>query len=196
MAAPFKLDYVSDWVRRLRTRLQTQFRNKVTWEAWVQLLGRQFQDLEDATQSLFTLLDIDNSSGAQLDVIGRIVGQPRSGQADAVYRLFLRARVAANRSSGDPESIYAVYSALYGATVTMVLTTGMVGVKEFALRIKTVITRAQALAGVQFLGDSAEAGTRPLLEWQESATALLFVYDGTTAQGYDVGLYAGASQAA
>lgn len=194
MASPITVDYVSDWAARLRSRLYTQFRNKVTWSKWVTLLARQAQDLEDAAQSLFGMYDIDNSSGVQLDVIGRIVGQSRNSLDDVTYRLFLRARIATNLSDGDPESIYQVFVALYGGTVSMVITTGMVGPKEYSLRIKTVLTRTQALAGVPFLGDATEAGTRPLLEWQESATGALFVYDGTTAQGYDAGVYAGAAQ--
>lgn len=184
-----QIDYVSDWTARLRSRLYTQFRNKVTWEKWVVLLGRQFQDLEDATQTLFSFFDIDNVSGLQLDLIGRVVGQPRNGVSDADYRLYLRARIATNRSTGTPEDLYRVFRALFGASIGLVVTTSNIGVKAFALRVKGVITHAQAAIGLSFLRDAKESGARALLEWQESVDANLFRFD--SGPGFDVGVFAG-----
>jgi hypothetical protein len=192
-AAP--VDYVADWKGRLTSRLYMQFRNKVTWGLWIVLLARQFQDLEDSGQTLTSLLDIDALAGIQLDILGVIVGQPRIGVDDPTYRLYLRARAASNRSTGTPEDLYVVFRALLGVATGFIVTTCPIGVKAFTLRAKTPITRQQALVGVSFLHDAKEAGARGLFEWQESATALLFTYDGTTAQGYDAGVYAGASQA-
>jgi len=193
--AVIKIDYVSDWLSRIKGRLYTEFRNKTTWNGWATLIARQLQDLEDAYQTLLTLLDIDNSSGVQLDLVGRIVGQQRLGSDDATYRLYLRARIAANNSSGDPDSIYAVFTALLGA-IGFKATTDPLGVKILTVKVTGVITRAQSYVAAYFLGVAKEAGVRGLLEWQESASAALFTYDGTTAQGYDAGVYAGATQAA
>ncbi len=192
MADPIKIDYISDWRKRLRGRLYTQFRNKVTWEKWVQLLGRQAQDVEDAGQSLLTLWDIANSEGANLDRIGRAIGQKRLGTDDPTYRLYLFARVVSNKSTGTPENIYAVMRALFGDDAGPVYKGGWV--KQFAVKIAgVVLTRAQALVAVEFLHTSKESGARGILEWQESPTAALFTFD--SGPGYDVGVYAGALEA-
>ncbi len=175
MAAPIKIDYIADWKKRLRGRLYTQFRNKVTWEGWVQLLGRQAQDTEDAAQSLLTLWDIANSEGVNLDRIGRAIGQKRLGSDDATYRLYLFARVLANKSSGTPEEIYSVMRALFGTTAGPRYYGGFV--KAFSIRIAgAILTRAQALIAAAFLHDSKEAGARATLEWQEYADSLMFEF--------------------
>jgi hypothetical protein len=79
-------------------------------------------------------------------------------------------------------------------SVSFKITTSPIGVKAFVLRIIGVVTRVQALVAASFLTECKEAGARGLLEFQESADALLFTYDGTTAQGYDAGVYAGVIQ--
>lgn len=165
------IDYVADWSARLRTRLYTQFRDKATWTKWTDLvLGPQFQDLEDSAQTLLTFFDIDNSEGAQLDLIGRYVGQSRLGTGDPTYRLYLKARILADRSTGTPEELYAVLRMLFGAG--MIYLPGIV--KQFALRVTSAITAAQAVVGLAFLSISKEGGARGIFEWQESADAEMF----------------------
>lgn len=185
------IDYIDDWEKRLLGRLYVQFRDKETWQLWVTgIIAPQVQDLEDAAQTLLSVMDIDESEGAQLDRIGRIVGQPRNGVSDALYRIYLKARIRANQSTGASEDIYAVFRALFGTSAGLTLTTGWL--KEFTLRVAIVLTRAEALVGVGFLRDSKESGARGIIEWQESATSLLFTLD--SGPGLDVGLLAGAAQ--
>ena len=193
-----QIDYIDDWASRLRSRLFTQFRGKTTWNAWCdEVLGPQFQDLEDAAQTLLTLLDIDDSDGVQLDTIGRVVGQPRNGVDDPTYRLYLSARILANKSTGTVEDIFKVMRALFGQDETLPTYQGG-WVKQFSIKIGAVLTRAEALIAADFLGDSKEAGARGILEWIETAPASMFQFDGTaspTGLGFDVGYFAGAKQA-
>lgn len=175
MADPITIGYISDWPARLRTRLYTQFRDKATWLLWIdEVLGPQLQDLEDSLQSLAGLLDIDNSVGVQLDNIGRIVGQLRFGLDDATYRIYLKARIRANLSTGTPEDLYSVFLALLGAGASMVYRPGRN--KNFYLEINTPITDAQAEAGLSFLRAAKEAAARAILEWQEFEDDLMFVF--------------------
>lgn len=174
MAAPLLIDYVADWRKRLRGRLYTQFRNKVTWEAWVQLIGRQAQDTEDAVQSLLTLWDITNSFGANLDRIGRAIGQKRLGVDDITYRLYLFTRVLANKSTGTPEEIFSVMRALFGSSAAPRYTLGLV--KAFSIRLGFVLTRTQAIIAASFLHDSKESGARANFEWQEFSDDQMFEF--------------------
>lgn len=175
--------YVADWAARLRTRMYTQFRGKVTWELWItDVLGPQFQDLEDAGQTLFTLLDIDNSEGVQLDVIGLFVGQGRLGYDDVVYRTLLKTRVLSNKSTGTGEELYAMFRALYGEGTSMAVATSVI--RSFSMRIFTAIDATQARIGLMFLQSAKETGARGILEWQQSADADTFCFDGGDGLGF------------
>lgn len=185
------VDYVSDWAVRLKTRLYTQFRNAVTWQEFCDLLGAASDDIELAAQSLFSLPDIDDSSGAQLDLIGRIIGQPRIGSDDATYRIYLKARVLANKSCGTSEDIYGILRALYGESSGFLVRYS--GTKTFEAIIETAIDRSDAFIGLSFLRDSKESGARGLLRWQESADSAVFTFD--SGPGFDVGKFAAALQA-
>lgn len=48
---------------------------------------------------------LDTAAGAQLDVLGRILKEPRNGASDTVYRRGLRSRVLANSSNGKIEEL-------------------------------------------------------------------------------------------
>lgn len=151
------------------------------------MIARQAQDLEDSAQAILTITNIDGSIGAQLDNLGRFVGQARVGLDDATYRQYLRARILANKSSGTSEALYRVFTALLGLPLRLV----NAPVKTFLLHVNGAITRAQAMAALDFLIDSKEAGAHGILVWQETPTAALFTLD--SGPGLDVGLFAGAA---
>lgn len=176
------IDYITDWEGRLRGRLYEQFKGKVTWTAIVQLLGRLAQDWEDAAQSVLTIISIGDSVGAQLDNLGRIVGQPRNGLDDDTYRLYLGARIIANKSNGTAEDIYRVFRALFGALGFLYI---FGGTKTFVMRVLSALTSSQVAAALTFLRDSKEAGARAILEWQEFPDAEAFVFEGGTGLGFD-----------
>lgn len=67
----------------------------------------EVQILEDV---LFELLE--HILDRQLDVLGRIVGQPREGRSDEVYLLWIKARVLVNRSSGKTQQLIDIVKAL------------------------------------------------------------------------------------
>lgn len=168
----FKVDYISDWKGRLRSRIYEQYSGLPNTVAFSDMLAKQFQDLEDSGQTLFTITSIDDSEGVNLDVIGRIVKQLRLGFDDPTYRLLLKARIRANKSSGTPEDMYSVYVALYGGTVTMIYVGG--NDASFVMRMLTPITSIQAQIGVSFLTDIKMAGVLGNFEWQEFPDSEMF----------------------
>jgi hypothetical protein len=180
--AAITIDMIESWYVRLRARVYQQFADAETWDLWVRMLSVQFDDLERATQSLFRVLSIDDSEGAQLDNIGRLIGQPRTVTDDATYRLFLKARIQANRSTGSAEDIYSVMRALLGETIGMVLTTSTI--RTIVLRVKGAIADSQAVYGIEFLKDAKESGARTWLEWQVDDDDEMFVYLDGDGLGY------------
>ncbi len=74
----------------------------------------QIQELENVLFGVFVDFVIDDATGEQLDLIGRIVGQSRNGRVDDVYRTWLKARILVNRSSGTLPELIAIVRLLVG----------------------------------------------------------------------------------
>lgn len=81
-------------------KLLAQFKGMPRMEALLGAFMDQIQKIEDVLFALYTERWIDTALGDNLDVIGRVVGEPRQGISDDDYRAFLRARVRVNRSTG------------------------------------------------------------------------------------------------
>ena len=98
-------------------RLLEQFKSKPRIEAVICALMIQIQDAEDAlTSALLERFLADSTVGVQLDGIGQIVGQARSGLSDDDYRAFLRARILVNLSDGQPEELIEILQTMLGST--------------------------------------------------------------------------------
>lgn len=186
------VDYVDDWADRLRRRLYAQWFYSVSWNKWPTFLGQMSQDLEDAFQSLFSLPSIDNSEGVNLDVIGRIVGQPRTVE-DSIYRRFLKARIGVNRSDGTATALYRIFRGLFGEAVSLIIRTdqlgphspGINGWKFFTLISNGPVDAVVGNAGVAFLRDAKETGAGANLGWAQGDDSDMFCFDGGTGLGFD-----------
>ena len=93
-----------------QSRLIFQYQNSVNFKRLIDsLFGQQIQSLEDGIYDLLNRLDIDASSGIQLDNIGILVGQDRLGLSDNIYRLFLKARIGKNVSEAEADRVVSVW---------------------------------------------------------------------------------------
>lgn len=99
------------------SRFLEQWKNKPNMEKVVRaLVGSYpefetiFFDIQDKT------LNIYEAVGAQLDVIGEIVGQERLDFDDDFYRVLLLTRIGINISEGEPNSIISTAKILTNAT--------------------------------------------------------------------------------
>ena len=84
-------------------RFVEQFKGAPNLEAMVSVFTERTQALEDSVWLLYTERWLDTADGVQLDALGEIVGQDREGRDDATYRLWIRARMYVNRSTGTPD---------------------------------------------------------------------------------------------
>lgn len=85
------------------------------------LFLNEVQSIEDALYALLDKLNIDNMSGIQLDNIGDIIGQSRSGMADTIYKLFIKAKIGQNISCGDIERIISIWKLMSQAGIVQLL---------------------------------------------------------------------------
>lgn len=67
----------TDYLNQARDRITDQFKGKRVIDKYLQLLLSGSIELQDASEQVQTLRSIDTAVGAQLDVIGIIVGRPR-----------------------------------------------------------------------------------------------------------------------
>lgn len=82
-------------------RLIWQYRgDKPRMQALLSAYLNILQTLEDTAQQVLTQRWPLTAEGVQLDTLGKIVGQARGELSDAAYRLFILARILANRSKG------------------------------------------------------------------------------------------------
>jgi len=88
-------------------RLSEQYKDAPSMVALMRAIAVEHQNTEDIVIQLYGST-IENASGHELDVIGTIVGQARKGKSDEVYRIWVRARMMANRSTGTGEELLAI----------------------------------------------------------------------------------------
>lgn len=87
-------------------------KDKTNFTRLVESYVAECQELESVWFDLLELRNIEDGQGAQLDMIGERIGQPRLGYDDTTYKIWLRARVLINKGSGTVEELYALFSVL------------------------------------------------------------------------------------
>lgn len=172
-------------------RLAQYIKGKPNMEAILDALGVQAEEVAAAFEQLDTERTLAAAFGAQLDVLGDIVGRAREGDTDTYYRAAISAWILLNNSSGGPEELYAIFALLVPTGATMkivdfppaafVFKVAGVAVTDFeAGRLASVFRKARA------------AGVGGRFHWTYTTDALTFTFDGTSAQALDMGLFSGA----
>lgn len=102
-------------------RLITQYKNKPRLRALLQSYLDELEELKAAREQVRLAFRLGDAFGAQLDILGKIVGAARQGFDDAAYELLIRAYIRAQKSEGKPEDIYAVFRILLAPGDLMIL---------------------------------------------------------------------------
>lgn len=172
------LTHKTTHVEEAKDQLAQQFHGKAKLEALLGALIQQAQDAEDAAFSIHDGFNLDTAVGAQLDGLGGIVGEPRNGREDETYRLWIRARILLNRSSGKVGEIYDIFNLIipagtepeltdyYPAAFVLSITGGALE-PDLADQLSLILHQAKA------------AGVGASLTWQESADADTFQFSST-----------------
>jgi len=157
------VEHVTDHEDQGVALLVSQFRNKPLIEILVRALMEQVQDLEDALWDLLVNRAIDTADGAQLVVIGKIVGQPQGTFDQDTYRTWIKARVLVNRSSGTVDDMVAIVNAVLPTGATMRVTEYYPA--AFVIEVTSSVPDwfGQALAGI--VRDAKALGVSPRVKW-------------------------------
>lgn len=145
-----------------------------------------FATLETALLALLTQRSVDTAIGAQLDVLGKIVGEVRNGLDDDDYRRYVRARVLANRSQGVSEDLIKIAVFILGVTTPGTIFIHTVSDASLILEIFNVaVTTAEAIALQDMLQDAVSAGVRLVISYPAVVNTGVFRLD--SGPGLDVG---------
>lgn len=79
---------IDPYLETARSRVTEQFKNKPVFDKYIQLLLSGHIELQDVMKDVMQLRSIDTAVGAQLDVIGEIVGRPRGLITSDVFYYF------------------------------------------------------------------------------------------------------------
>jgi len=182
MAYVKKTDHIDEALGHLIQQFSDRPDLKKLAESWL----TQIQGLEDTFSDILTKTTVENSTGAQLDALGAIVGELRRGRNDLQYSTAVRARLILNVSEGTTENLIDLIRGIAGEV--------RVDVQEFypAAFIAVVmdpidpeetdVTQLGAL-----VASGRPAGVRGVVAF---STAPAFRFD--TGPGYDEGGYGGA----
>lgn len=99
---------IADHFGEALKRFASPFRDKPSMASILSAFSTRAQDLETA---LFELLEerwIDSAVGAQLDILGRLVGVDRESLDDTAFRSAILVRIAINRSSGTAPDVFGI----------------------------------------------------------------------------------------
>lgn len=77
-----------NYLTEARGRVTEQFKGRDIFDRYLQLLINQQQSIQQVFKDLLQKRSIDEATGAQLDIIGEIVGQPRELIAVDLYTFF------------------------------------------------------------------------------------------------------------
>ena len=91
-----------------------QFRNSTKLIGLIRSLVAPLGEVDQLLQSMHHGRYIDEAASHRLDILGRIVGQPRNGMDDDDYRAWIKVAIKLNIGSGTIADLLAILSILYG----------------------------------------------------------------------------------
>lgn len=174
-AEDYALALVEDHCEEGKALLLEQFKKSPRLQALLCTYLDQVTLLEAALFELLRMRSLDTATGDQLDVLGRIVGQSREGLIDEVYRVFLRARVLVNNSSGTPEELIAIMRRVLEDTTDIQLQEQFPAAVVLITGYPLVTPRTPAIV-FRLLNEARSAAVRLFLEYITVSASLAFTF--------------------
>ena len=145
-----------DYLTQARERYTEQFKNKEAFDAYVRLVIKQLLEVQEACKDMMQLRSIDTAVGSQLDLIGKIVGQPRTLINYSAFPFFGfdGASGAETFGSATDSTVGGLFRSLYqeeGASNTVDDETYRFILKARIIANTTTATPNAVLEGLQFI---------------------------------------------
>jgi hypothetical protein len=162
MPLPIAKDVTQEGLARLLWQWKESPKLRGFFESYLE----NVQPLEDVYFQLLDERGVLVAVGEQLNVLGRLVGEPRYGRNDDKYRLALVNRAGINRSSGTPEELLTFLKALTRSEV--------VGLWEhYSSSVHLYVAQNGTPFVVHALKDAASAGVHIRLMFDQNQESLI-----------------------
>lgn len=104
-----------------KARLPGEMISSTNFRAFLDVLVKPYQDIEDLLISLLDGHSVETAVGVQLDVVGSILDLKRlsATETDTAYRTRLLGRAAEFSASGEAETLISVWFAIWSPVVTI-----------------------------------------------------------------------------
>jgi hypothetical protein len=106
---------IENHIEQATDRLTSQYKDTLGLVRYIEVIATRVQVLEDAIYTLLTDRWLENAEGVQLDRMGQIIGELRSGRNDETYLSALQTRITLNISGGEPERVIDYLVRVFGA---------------------------------------------------------------------------------
>jgi hypothetical protein len=104
-------------VERLQERLPQQFKESPNINRWLEIVGEEYEELQEVIDIMITDFNVDKVEGVVLDMFGKLLNAPirTIGMSDTTYRNVLYAQILLNTYNGTIEPLLAFFTTI-GAT--------------------------------------------------------------------------------
>lgn len=127
-------------------------------------------ELQQAMLDVLRMRVLDTAEGVWLNVLGELVGRPRAGVTDdAIYRRYIRAQIAANKSSGTIDEILTIADLVINDEAAT-LELDNTGIAAYILYVGGVVLPDDVAAVlIDLMLRATGAGIRPILAYSTAA---------------------------
>jgi hypothetical protein len=122
--------------------------------------SEEIQEIEDSLYDLRTKRSLNTAEGAQLDIIGNLVGEERNGLSDAAYLEKIRIKIIVNVASGKISTIIQYVKNITNSTVVKYIEEYPAGVILYVDGDDTVAEATSFATIASFLKKLMPAGVR------------------------------------
>lgn len=157
--------------------LTSEYNQATNFHRWLLLILGILDDISNCLANIPIAFDLDFAIGAQLDILGQIIGvgrtvsfQPSGGVSptldDDSYRILLKATVANNHWDGTIGSLYPIWNSLFpGGHITIIdnqnMTANIIMTGGFTSIVQDLITNGLIVPRPQTVQYNYEFGTPP-----------------------------------
>jgi len=166
---------ITDHQERAVNRLAQQYR-KPKLEDLLRSLVKPAQAIENTLWDVISQRFLDDAIGAQLDMLGKLVGQPRLGYDDDNYRRLIRAKIIVNRSNGNiPDLLSVVVAVVNDGAADIIVEPQYPACIVFRINNVAVAADVADLV-IALLRKAAAGGVRVIFESTEHSEATTFSF--------------------
>ncbi len=185
----YSLAWLAEYATTLPALLLQQFQ-RPRMLAVATAIATEIAKAEDAWQTIYRGVNLDDGVGDALDVIGSWLGVPRYGLSDDDYRLRLRVEIAVLLSNGTMPDLIGVVRAALGGFPTVAYTLSDVAHATVRVYLAGVVTTEFVSKLLGYLNRARAVGVRIVLEYSLHSDADTFTFSSTdtpevdTARGF------------